>query len=341
MVSDGTVRHAPTLVEVARLAGVSRATASRAINGGDRVSPAARAAVEAAVRETGYRPNPAARSLVTRRTDSIAVVIPESDSRLFTDPFFATVLHGVTTALASTDLQVVLLIGQRGVDRARRMVGYLRGGHADGAIVVSHHRMDSVVDVLAGSDIPVVLIGRPFDATLPLTWVDVDNAAGARLATEHLLARGARRVGTVAGPPDMSAAEDRLTGWRAALAEAGLPADAVVRADFTADGAAAATERLLAERPGLDGLFVASDQMAAAALDVLAAHGRRVPDDVRLVGFDNMDLAARTRPPLTTAVNPAGEMARRAVQMLLARLAGTGGTESVVLPTELVVRGSA
>ncbi|WP_447925533.1 LacI family DNA-binding transcriptional regulator [Georgenia muralis] len=330
---------APTLVEVARLAGVSRATASRAVRGGERVSPEARAAVEAAVREIGYRPNQAARSLVTRRTDSIAVVIPESDSTLFTDPFFATVLHGVTTALSSTDLQIVLLVGQPG-ERAARMVNYLRAGHADGAIVVSHHRMDNVVEALAESAVPAVLIGRPWDASLPLTWVDVDNADGGRLAAEHLLARGARRPATVAGPADMAAGRDRLAGWAEVVAAAGLATDAVEHTDWTADAAAAATGRLLDDHPDVDGLFVASDLMAEAAMEVLRGRGIAVPDRVRVVGFDDMGLAARTRPPLTTVVNPAPAMSRRAVEMLLAQLEGTGGTESVQFPTALVVRGS-
>lgn len=331
---------APTLVEVARLAGVSRATASRAVNGGERVSPEALQAVRAAVRELGYRPNRAARSLVTRRTDSIAVVIPESDSRLFTDPFFATVLHGVTTALASTELQIVLLIGDKG-EQSGRMLHYLRSGHTDGAIVVSHHRRDNVAAVLADSTMPSVFIGRPWSpAETPVSWVDVDNFTGGVLAAEHLVARGARRLGTVAGPPDMGAPVDRLAGWVAAVEAAGLATDAVTHADFSTPGAARATEELLAAHPDVDGLFVASDLMAAAALQVLDAHGRRVPQDVRVVGFDNMELATTVRPTLTTVVNPAAEMARRAVEMLLAQLGSRGGTEPELLATELVVRES-
>ncbi|MPV37511.1 LacI family DNA-binding transcriptional regulator [Georgenia subflava] len=331
---------APTLVEVARAAGVSRATASRAVNGGDRVSPEALQAVRAAVRELGYRPNRAARALATRRTDSIAVVIPESDSRLFTDPFFATVLHGVTTALASTDLQIVLLIGHKG-EQSARMLDYLRDGHTDGAIVVSHHRMDNVAEVLADSPMPSVFIGRPWDpAKTPVTWVDVDNFTGGVLAVEHLVARGARRLGTVAGPQDMGASVDRLAGWRAGAEAAGLATDAVVHADYTVAGATRATEELFAAHPDVDGLFVASDLMASAALRVLETLGRRVPDDVRLVGFDNMELATSLRPALTTLVNPAAEMARHAVEMLLSQFGSSGGTEPDLLATELVVRES-
>ena len=338
--SPRTGRSAPTLMDVAQLAGTSRATASRAINGGTRVSAEALEKVNAAVREIGYRPNLAARSLVTRRTDSIAVVIPESDERLFTDPFFATVLHGVTTALSDTDLQIVLLIGRRG-ERSAKILTYLRSGHTDGAIVVSHHQGDGVAELLATIDLPSVLIGRPFSPATAVTYVDVDNRAGGALAAEHLLARGARRPATVAGPADMGAAVDRLDGWRGVVAAAGLATDAVVETDWTAADGARAMERLLAAHPDLDGVFIASDLMAAAALPVLERHGRRVPEDVAVVGFGSFELAAQTRPPLTSVVNPAAEMARRAVGMLIAQLAGTGGTESVVLPTSLVPRASA
>ena len=138
----------------------------------------------------------------------------------------------------------------------------------------------------------------------------------------------------------MAAGRDRLTGWTEALAAAGLPADAVEHADWSADDAAAATARLLDAHPDLDGLFVASDYMAEAALGVLTARGTAVPDQVRLVGFDDMGLATRTNPPLTTLINPAPEMSRRAVEMLLAQIEGTGGRASVQLPIRLVVRES-
>ncbi len=225
----------PTLEEVAALAGLSRATVSRAVNGGLRVSPEAQQAVDDAVRRLGYTPNRAARSLVTRRTDSIAVVVPESSSMVFSDPFFAGTLHGVARALVPAELQMVLLIRQRDED-AERMVRYLRGGHTDGAVVVSHHRDDGVVEALAQMDIPRVFIGRPWESSDATPFVDVDNAGGARLAVERLVARGCRRIGTVTGPQDMSAGLDRLTGWREAVAAAGLPDDAVVESDFTLAG---------------------------------------------------------------------------------------------------------
>ncbi|MER7557724.1 LacI family DNA-binding transcriptional regulator [Nocardioides sp. NPDC126508] len=331
----------PTLDEVARLAGVSRATASRAINGGSRVSAKAAQAVAEAVQTLGYVPNPAARSLVTRRTDTVAMVVPESDERVFSDPFFARTMHVVTQVLAQRDLQILLLIAQPG-DEMQRTLRYLRGGHVDGAIVVSHHRNDALADHLAAIGLPAAFIGRPLTGAEKVFYTDPDNIAGAREVTNILIERGCRRIGTITGPIDMSAGTDRAAGWRAALEAAGLATDAVVEGDFTEDGGEAACEILLRDHPDIDGLMVASDLMAAGALRALGRAGRRVPDDIAVVGYDDLGIAERTTPPLTTVKNPIGDMAREAVRLLLAQLDGTTTIpRRVVFAPELVRRTSA
>lgn len=330
---------APTLEDVAARAGVSRATASRVVNADRKVSEQARERVQAAIADLGYSPNRAARSLVTRQADSIAVVIPESDARVFSDPFFAGTLHGIATALAKTELQMVLVMGQPD-DDAGRMDRYLRGGHTDGAIITSHHRRDEFWQAAQASGLPVVFLGRPFTPVPGMPYVDVDNAHGAALAVRHLLEHGRRRIGTIAGPSDMVAGADRLAGWRREVRAAGLKDDAVVHGDFTAAGGAAAMERLLANHPDLDGVFAASDTMAVGAIEVLGRSGRSVPEDVAVVGFDNTDAALECEPPLTTIVNPVGPMARQAVGLLLGLLDGDEVPAAVTLSTELVVRGS-
>jgi DNA-binding LacI/PurR family transcriptional regulator len=331
-----------TLDEVARVAGVSRATASRAINGGDRVSAKARSSVDAAVRSLGYVPNPAARSLVTRRTDSVAVVVPEPDDRVFSDPFFAGTLRGVTRVLAERDLQLVLLLARPGASTARTL-RYLRNRHVDGALVVSHHRDDGLAEQLAELDLPCVFGGRPWAGGDRVAYVDVDNTTGAHEATQALIERGCRRIGTVAGPGDMTAGQDRLVGWRRAMAAAGLADDAVQHGDFTEASGERATELLLDEHPDLDGLMVASDLMAVGALRVLAASGRKVPDDVAVVGYDDLGVAERTTPPLTTMRQPVEEMAERATRLLLEQIdsAGSARPMKVIIPPELVRRESA
>jgi DNA-binding LacI/PurR family transcriptional regulator len=331
----------PTLEQVAELAGVSRATASRAINGGRRVSPEAQARVDAAVRRLGYQPNRAARSLVTRRTDSLAVVVPEPDERVFSDPFFAGTLRGVSGVLDEHDVQLVLLLARAG-QTGERTMRYLSSRHVDGAIVTSHHRGDRLAEQLAGLGLPCVFVGRPWTGADVVTYVDVDNVAGGRLATELLVERGCRRIGHIAGAPDMSAGADRLEGWREAVRAAGQPDDAWVHSDFTEPGGERGAQELLAWHPDLDGLFVASDLMAVGALRALAAAGRRVPDDVALVGYDNFQVAERATPPLTTVHNPIVEMATRATDMVLEQIrrGGPGEPMRMVYPPRVVRRES-
>lgn len=331
---------APTLEQVAARAGVSRSTASRAINGGDRVSPAAMRSVADAVAALGYTPNRAARSLVTRRTDSVALVVPEPNERVLSDPFFAGILNGVSLALVHSDLQLLLLIARP--DEADRTVRYLRAGHVDGAIIVSHHRDDAIEQALEESGLPTVYVGRPFVVGRPKAAIDTDNVLGGRLATEHLIARGCRRIGTITGPVDMCAGIDRITGWRDALRAAGLDDSAQVTGDFTIEGGAEAAAQMLDRFPDVDGLFVASDLMAAGALPVLSEAGRDVPTDLAVVGYDDSAIAITTKPALTTITQPVVAMARAAGEELVAQLHGEPPrTEPRIFIPKLVVRGSA
>ena len=330
----------PTLEQVAAVAGVSRATVSRVVNGSPKVLPDTVAAVNEAIAQLGYVPNRAARALVTRRTDSVALVVPEPDIRVFSDPFFARILHGVSTTLAPTSSQLVLLIEPEAGDD-RRLLRYLRGGHVDGAIVVSHHGRDNVLQELVQLPLPIVFSARPLGVDVPVASVDVDNVAGARTAVEHLVSRGCERLGTVTGPLDMTAGLDRLTGFREAMKAAGLKADAVAHGDFTADGGELAARNLLEKHPDVDGIFVASDLMATAVLRVLGQLGRRVPDDVAVVGYDDSVLATTTVPRLTTVRQPVEDLGRRLAEIVLAKIAGEPHTEPELFPTELIVRESA
>lgn len=336
----GLVRPpAPTLEQVAERAGVSRSTASRAINGGLRVSPEAQASVETAIAELGYTPNRAARSLVTKRSDSIALVVPEPDERVLSDPFFAGVLNGLSAALADSEMQLVLVIARPG--DSERTIRYLRNGHVDGAIVVSHHRDDALDNALRASHLPNVFVGRPLSSDGDTQYVDTDNVAGGRIATAHLISLGRHHIATIAGPLDMSAGTDRLTGWREAVQAAELPDDAVEYGDFTIPSGGAAARRLLAAHPDTDAIFVASDLMAIGAMAVLAELGREVPRDVAVVGYDNAPLAMSTNPPLTTVVQPVVAMARAAGARLLDQLHGGGDREPLIFEPELVIRASA
>jgi DNA-binding LacI/PurR family transcriptional regulator len=333
----------PTLEQVAALAGVSRATVSRVVNGSPKVSPAVRAQVERAVAKLGYVPNRAARSLVTRRADSVALVVSEPHARFFSEPFFAGMVRGVSAALAETGVQLLLLIAQALPDRGW-LERYVVGGHVDGVLLASLHGDDPLPGTLERAGVPAVLIGRPVDQAAPGSYVDADNRGGAGKAVGHLARRGRRRIATITGSLDMGVGQDRLEGYRDGLAAAGLAGagDLVETGDFTEEGGAAAMGRLL-ERPGdpVDAVFAASDLMAAGALRALRAAGRRVPEDVAVVGFEDSAVARYAQPPLTTVRQPIEEMGRQATRLLLAQVAGEAGGMHLILDTELVVRASA
>ncbi|MEA4943200.1 MAG: LacI family DNA-binding transcriptional regulator [Propionicimonas sp.] len=336
-VNNGTGRAAPTLDDVARVAGVSRATVSRVVNGGHLVSSATSEAVGRAISELGYHPNRVARALATRRAGAVAVVVPETDERVFTDPFLTQAYHGALNAFAGVDFQVLLAMAQPG-ESSLRMARYLESGHVDGAIVVSHHGPDLARALLDGG-CPAVFVGDPGVAGLPYVELDQFNAAVA--ATRHLVEAGATRIATITGPLDMNAATERLRGFTAALAEAGLEPVGQLAGDFTARGGERAMAALLDQRTGMDGLFVASDLMALGAMQALRRARVRVPDDVRVIGFDNSPAALQTHPLLTTMTNPAIELARIAGGMLLGLFSGADIESPVLLTSELIVRGSA
>lgn len=329
-----------TIRQVAAAAGVSRATASRVINGSPLASEQARQAVEAAIAELGFTPSPSARNLALGRTNSVALVLPEPNARVLNDPFFSQVILGLSTELEQTDLQMVLLLARDG-QRTERIDRYLSGRHVDGAVIASHHRDDALNRRLIDSGLPCVFLGRPLAVTGAF-YVDMDNLNGARLATQHLIDLGRRHVATIAGPQDMTAGIDRLEGWRATVLAAGLSDVDVAYGDFTEARGVAAMRELLARSPDVDAVFAASDLMAAGALTVLADHGRSVPDDVAVLGFDDFPVADTTKPPLSTVAHPVQAMTAHAGRILLDLMNGDDvDPDPVIFPPHLVLRSSA
>ncbi|MEU9358763.1 LacI family DNA-binding transcriptional regulator [Streptomyces sp. NPDC048301] len=345
----------PTLEDVARAAGVSRATVSRVVNGVRNVDPAIQEAVRRAVSVTGYTPNRAARSLVTRRTDSVALVVsgtgvePDGEgpaeagaftAQVLADPFFGRVMTGVVNYLRPRGMHPVLMFAES--SRAREeVVAYLRQGSADGALIVSTHARDPLPGMVVEAGLPAVLYARP---TLParISYVDLAHRDGARLAAEHLLERGCRRIVTICGPLGIPAGQDRFEGFTSTLSRHGHHDVPVAEGQFTQESGEAAMTRLLAEHPDLDGVFASNDLMATGACHVLREHGRRVPADVAVVGFDDSSAASTCRPPLTTVRQPVEQMAAEMTGLLLDRLSAPDGpVTSVVFEPVLVVRDSA
>jgi DNA-binding LacI/PurR family transcriptional regulator len=319
------------------------------VNGSPQVSQETRAAVLAAIEELGYVPNRAARALVTQRTDSVALVVSESEERVFGEPFFAGIVRGISAVLADTELQLWLALAQSPTER-QRVEGHLTSQHVDGVMLLSLHDADPLPGLLADRGLPTVLGGRPARMLRPggsgdegVSYVDVDNEGGAKQAVTHLVASGRRRIGVIAGPQDMGVGVARLAGYCDALRDAGVPEDQTLIAygDFSELSGVRATNQLLSRRPDLDALFAASDLMAVGALRALREAGRRVPADVAVVGFEDSTLARQTDPPLTTVFQPVEAMGREMARLLVARIAGEPAGGHVLLDTHLVGRLSA
>lgn len=325
-----------TLDDLAALSGVSRATVSRVINGGS-VAPTTRDKVAEVLQRTGYRPNLAARSLASGRSGVIGVVMHLDPPLLFGDPYFSGMLHGMSNVLAEHATGMMLWLGNR--SKQETLDDILRMGLIDGVIVTAHWLEDPLVDGLLDSAIPTVLIGhRQADASA--SYVDVDHVTAAAEVTRHLVDIGRRRIGHITGIPGSVSGEDRAKGHHQVTTAAGIAdPDLVVPGEFNPESGRAGAEVLIDR--GVDAIFCANDATAAGALQAIRARGLRVPDDIALAGFDDLDFAATMDPPLTTVrqqVPVQGEEASRALLGLIAD--PTSGPRRVLLPTTLVVRES-
>ena len=327
------------------MAGVSRSTVSRVVNGDARVSPDARARVDAAIAASGYVPHAAARSLASNRTRILGLLIPGAVGFIFSDPYFPKLVQGVVDACNAADYGMMLMMEPAddpvAAERIYRRV--IRGHHLDGVIVTTSLVGDRLLERLAADELPAVLIGRHL--SLPrLTTVDVDNRGAASRAVQHLLSHGHRRVAHISGPLDIMAAIDRADGYRDALAAAAIPLDdsIVIPCDFTEASGRDAMRRLLAHPDGRpDAVFCGSDTMAAGALRAIAEFGLSAPRDIAVMGFDGLEQHAVSFPHLSTVVQPIPELGRSAVGALLGRIAAPDHPPAqLVLPTRLALRGS-
>lgn len=331
-----------TLEQVAKLAGVSRSTVSRVVNDSPNVRPEVRERVWEVVRKNNYQPHAAARSLVTRRTHIIGVVIPEAVTTLFTDPFFPLFLCGVTETCNARNYHLMLSLfnGPAGQQEMYRRV--VRSGHLDGVIVASTRLDDPLVPQLLQDGVAFVLVGRHPDERV--NYVDADNVGAARMAVEHLIRQGHQRIATITGPLSTGHGQDRLAGYRQALEAHRLPVrdDLIFEGDFTEGSGSKGVQRLLPASP--TAIFAASDTMAIGALKELRQAGLRLREDVALVGFDDVPISAALEPALTTVRQPIQRLGSMSADLLLRLLESPADAPApvhrIVLPAELVVRDS-
>jgi LacI family transcriptional regulator len=323
--------------DVARLAGTSGAVVSYVLNGGPRtVAPHTRARVLAAVESLGYRPNGVARSLRMNKTMTLGLVVPDTSN-----PFFAELARAVEEAAFSHGY--TLLIGNAAEDDERQ-TAYVRTfleRQVDGLFLVPAHGPAGCLPELERAKSPWVVLDREMPgAEVPA--VLVDNRGGARVATAHLLGHGRRRIACVAGPRDVAPATDRVAGWRDALTEAGVTADAapVLHVPFGRRSGYVATRRLLAD-DSVDAVFAASDEQALGVLRAVTELGLRCPDDIAIASFDGIAATAYSTPALTTMVQPFRELGSVAMERLLQRIADPAApADASVLPVRLAARGS-
>jgi len=330
-------RQRPTIYDVARLAGVSTATVSRALNGTGQIAASTRATIEAAVEQLGYRPNTIARSLVTKTTQTIALLLPD-----ITNPFYAALVNGIQQTALSHGHTMLLCTTASDAEREEHYLRVLRAKQVDGALVDGLVLPPDRIARFVEDGFPIVCLDRDIDSrSIPL--VQVDNRLGGRIATEHLIDLGHTRIGHVTGAGELGISDERLAGYRDALTGAGLPVDfqLVEEGRFTDDGGHDAARRLLEREPGVTAIFAANDLSALGVLNAVAEAGRRVPDDVSVVGFDDLHLSAYTAPPLTTIRQPAVEIATLATEILIGLTKGREVEEMRhLLEPELVVRAS-
>ncbi|MDD9151141.1 LacI family DNA-binding transcriptional regulator [Plantibacter flavus] len=339
MTPPPTRRKRATVHDVAVEAGVSRGTVSRVVNGERYVSAEAREAIEAAIEKVGYVPNTAARNLVMQRTQAVGFVVHEPHSLFVDDPNIGNILLGANEALSQADHQLVCLVvdSERDTDRITR---YLSGGFVDGVIMVSARQNDPITRVIERLGLPATFVGHPPDLR-ELPFVGIDNRAASIDITGELIGAGRRHIGMIAAALDRDSGSDRLAGFRDALGDR-FDGRLVVEVPLYShqDGFAGMSE-LLRREPAVDGVFAASDAVAAGALEALRAAGRSVPEDVSVVGFDDSAWALRCHPPLTTVHQPAAAVGQRAAEVLLAQLRGeTISPVGSFVPTSIVRRGS-
>ena len=334
-----------TIRELARHCDVSIATVSRVFNSPELVSQETRQRIlEVAVR-IGYLPNESARTLATKKSHLVGLVWDTDHRRPgWRHPFLQEILVALKTALSGHGLHLLMLAAadSSGPEARQRFLRAVRRHSLDGLVIIDNGERDPAVLALADAGVPCVALDLRVDGPTS-TYVTSDNAGGAALAVRHLIERGHRRIATITGPQQTWPGAERLTGFRAALAGAGLvlPEEYVVEGDFYLDGGHAAMRRLLAldERP--TAVFAAGDEMAIGAMRAILGAGLRVPDDVAVVGFDDIDVAALIPPGLTTVAQDKAGFGTAAAEALVAMLRyGDEPAEPTALPTTLVVRGT-
>lgn len=329
-----------TIREVAREAGVSVATVSRVLNSSGPVSEGTRARIERIAQELRYVPNGAARSLITSRTQTLGVILPDLYGQ-----FFSEVIRGIDGAVRAQQYHLLVSSSHSDRDELHAALESMHG-RVDGLLVMSPHVDAGVLQQVLPAHVPAVLLGSARGEVPVQGHVTMDNFGGARLVTEHLVGLGHRRIVHLAGPAENADAQARQAGFRAALDAAGLSeSDAVVTGDFTEEGGGEAALRALDRADPPTALVAANDSMAIGAILALRERGVRVPEDVAVTGFDDLPIGRYFTPALTTVHVAIGQLGVRGTALLFRALETQNGPAEAapvpeIIPAQLVVRAS-
>ncbi|MBN1318468.1 MAG: LacI family DNA-binding transcriptional regulator [Anaerolineales bacterium] len=329
-----------TLEDIAKLAGVSRSTVSRVINDHPNVRDSVRKRVSEVIQDTGYHPNAAARTLASQRSWMIGLVIPRTISTMFTDPYFPRLTQGIARACNQYNYTLGLFLISNKEDEEKILSRVSRKGLLDGILVQSGQLGDQLIERMAASNLPLVIVGRPSKPT-EVSYIDVDNVNGAYSAVRHLLRLGYERIGTITGLPNTTVSNDRKEGYIKALVEQQrhLDESLIVEGDFSEAGGYYAMQKMMDARP--DAVFAASDIMAIGAMRAVREANLKIPDNVAFVGYDDLPLATLPESPLTTIRQPIAQFGFNAVNILIDLIEnGTKPARRIIMDTELVIRSS-
>jgi LacI family transcriptional regulator len=306
-----------TIKDIALHAGVSITTVSHVVNGTRFVSESARVRVNDAITALKYVPSALARSLKNNRTHTIGMMIPNCSN-----PFFAELIRGIEDTCFAADFNVILCNSDDDANKQRKYIRVLTEKQVDGLIIFSSGGDTELSQLLREIEMPRILLDREVEQ-VSADLVEVDHEAGAWIATRHLIDLGHKRIACITGPLDLAPARQRLNGYRRAIAEAGLPVTPMWEIDggFTSEMGYSAMQRLLVLSQKPSAVFASNDLMAIGAICAGTAHGLHVPEDVSVVGFDDIALAAYSSPPLTTVVQPKHQLGAMAASFLIERIA--------------------
>ncbi len=329
-----------TLEDIAKQVGVSRSTVSRVVNNHPNVSPDVRKRVQKAIHSTGFHPNAAARSLASQRSHVIGLVLPRSASSFFTDPYFPQLTQGIAYGCNNSDLTLSLFLVGNKEDEEKITPRISRRGLLDGVLIQSGEPEDKIIEHLTRSSIPSVNLGRPHEAS-GISYIDVDNVDAAYKATRHLISLGHTRIGTITGGMHSTVSIDRRDGYVKALRGAGLDVDEslIAEGNFSEISGYIGMKKILLGNP--QAVFTASDIMAVGAIRAIQEAGLRVPEDIAIVGFDDLPMQHLTKILLTTIRQPIMKFGVKAVELLLDLIEnGNEPARRVFMDTELIIRES-